>query len=131
MRFVFALPLIIHGLAHISGFIASWTPANVGYADRPWIFSPDIRVGGAVGKAFGLLWLIAAMGLIGAGMGILFGQEWWTALGMAGTVISMVVIIPWWNTVPPGARAGAAFNLIILIALGTPIREQILPIVFG
>jgi hypothetical protein len=38
----------------------------------------------------------------------------------------LVAIIPWWNTVPPGARIGAFFNLVIVIVVVTPIREKVL-----
>lgn len=125
LRFAFALPLILHGLAHISGFLASWTAADVGYSDHAWIFTSNIHIRSPVGKASGLLWLVAAMGLVGSGLGILSGEAWWAELGLAGAAISLVVIISWWNTVPPGAKAGAAFDVIILLGLSTPIQAQI------
>lgn len=35
-------------------------------------------------------------------------------------VISLVAIVPWWNTVPPGAKVGAAFDILLIVALALP-----------
>ncbi|UCH10630.1 MAG: hypothetical protein JSU61_01675 [Fidelibacterota bacterium] len=130
IRFVFAIPLIAHGLAHISGFIASWTPASAGYPiDRPWLLSADITLTSPVGKAFGLLWLVAALGLAGSGLGLIFRQEWWPNLATMAAVISLVVIVPWWRTVPTGAWVGAAFDMLVIILLTTPLKARILDLV--
>jgi hypothetical protein len=44
---------------------------------------------------------------------------------MAGAVVSLLAIVPWWNTVVPGAKAGALLDLVILAALLSPCKEQI------
>jgi hypothetical protein len=127
IRFVFAIPLIVHGLAHLSGFFASWTTASAGYPiDRPWLFSPHVTLTSPIGKAFGLLWLVAAAGLAGSGLGLLFLQEWWTALAAAAAVVSLVVIVPWWRTVPPGAWVGAGFDVLVIVLLLTPVKNRII-----
>jgi hypothetical protein len=40
--------------------------------------------------------------------------------------MSLLAIIPWWNTVVPGAKVGALFDLITVIALLPPWREQLM-----
>jgi hypothetical protein len=55
--------------------------------------------------------------LIGAGVALLVEWEVWPWLPVVGAAISLLVITPWWNTVPPGAKAGVVFDLIILLAL--------------
>lgn len=129
IRILFAVPLIVHGLAHISGFIASWTSLDVGYADRSWLFSADVTLDSPVGKAFGLLWLAAAVGLAGSGVGLLLRQEWWPTVAVLAAAISLVVIVPWGRTVPPGARVGAAFDMLVILALQTPVRDRLLELV--
>jgi hypothetical protein len=124
-RFVFALPLIGHGLAHISGFLASWTSNTAGYTDDAWLFSPGITLSSPLGRGFGILWLVAAIALAGSGFGVLFQQDWWPTLAIVGSLLSLAAIVPWWKTVPPGARIGAAFDLLILIALLLPWNDQI------
>jgi len=103
-RLLIAVPLLVHGLAHISGFLAAWTSSDLGYTSRPWLISPGVHLHSGLGRAFGLLWLIATVSLIGSALGLVFRQELWPALAIASSIISLVVIVPWWNTVPPGAK---------------------------
>jgi hypothetical protein len=129
LRFVFALPLLGHGLAHLSGFVASWTSSDAGYGDKPWVFSSGVTLTSGVGRAFGLLWLVAAIVLTASGVGVILRQEWWPTLAMIGSVLSLVAIVPWWNTVPPGAKLGAVFDVIVLAVLASPLREQIIKLI--
>lgn len=129
VQLIFALPLLIHGLAHISGFRASWTSNSAGFSDRPWIFSLNGTLHSPVGRVFGILWLLAMLALVIAGLGLLFSQPWWPTVALPAAVLSLVVILPWWNTVPLGAKLGAAFDLLVLVVLLTPLKERILALV--
>jgi hypothetical protein len=129
LRIIIAIPLIVHGLAHISGFLTAWTPANTGFPDKPWLFSSSIYLSSPVGKIFGVLWLLSMIGLAGSGLGLLLRQEWWHVLALSGAVLSLVVIVPWWRAVPPGAWIGAAFDVLIIIALATPLKNRILDLI--
>lgn len=128
MRFVFAIPMIAHGIGHISGFLGAWVTSS-GFSERPWIFSRGITLQSPVGRAFGLLWLVPLLGFVGAGLGLIFGQPWWPAVAIAAAVVSLVVILPWWNTVPSGAKVGAAFDLLVLIVLLSPLKAWVLGLV--
>jgi hypothetical protein len=116
----------LHGLAHLSGFLAGWTNRNVGFSPKPWLFSHTTLLKGWVGRLFGVLWLIAAAALVGSGLDLFLRAGWWPALPIAGAMLSLLVILPWWNTVPPGARAGAVFDLLVLAALLPPWRAGLL-----
>jgi hypothetical protein len=120
LMYVIALALIMHGLAHAAGFAASWSANSAGFSSRPSILPSGIVLHSPVGRAFGLLWLVAMVGLVGAGLGLVFHQPWWPALAIAAAVISLVAIVPWWNTVPPGAKVGAAFDVLLVLALALP-----------
>ncbi len=128
LRFLLAAPLIVHGLAHLSGFLASWTANDGGFTDRPWIISTSISVHDPVGRMFGILWLIAMIGFVGSGVGLVLRQAWWPTLAMAAVLLSLLVIVPWWHSVPPGAKIGAAFDLLVLAVLLLPLRESVLEI---
>jgi hypothetical protein len=129
LRLILAVPLIAHGLAHISGFMASWTDNDAGYGRGPWIFSSGIGLQSPVGRLFGLLWLAAAAALVGSGIGFALDTAWWQTAAAVGAVLSLVVILPWWNTVPSGAKIGAAFDVLILILLLTPLKDAILGLI--
>jgi hypothetical protein len=122
-KFVLAIPFLFHGLAHLSGFLASWTATDAGYMDKSWIFSPGVYLQSGVGRLFGLLWLVAMAGLIGSALGIITHQEWWPILAIVSGVTSLVVIIPWWNTVPPGAKVGAVFDILMIGMLLSPLQQ--------
>lgn len=130
LRVVLAVALIAHGLGHISGFLAAWTRADVGFKDGPWLFSPGVKVKSGIGRLFGLIWLLAMIALSGSGVGLILRQAWWPTLALAGSILSLVSIIPWWNVVVPGAKLGAAFDLLLIIVLATPMKN-ILPGLLG
>jgi hypothetical protein len=125
-KFIFAIPLLFHGLAHVSGFLASWTSINAGYAERTWIFSQTVHLQHGIGRIFGLLWLVASAGLVGSALGIVLHRDWWPALAIASAAVSIVVIAPWWGTVPPGAKVGATFDLLVLVLLLSPLQGKLL-----
>jgi uncharacterized membrane protein YphA (DoxX/SURF4 family) len=130
IRMLFALPLILHGIGHLSGIAGAWSSASSGFSARPWIFSQGIVLQSPVGRAWSLLWLVAGLGLVAAGLGLLFGQPWWPALAVAGAVVSLVAMVPWWNAIPAGAKAGIVFDLVILVVLLVPpLREWLLAVV--
>lgn len=118
--------LALHGLAHVSGFVASWTRPSSAFSDRPWILPGMVGLKSGLGRVFGLAWLIAAMMLVTAAAGLLGGRSWWPALAIAGSLVSLAVIVPWLRTVPPGAKVGAIFDLMTLVTLLSPLNEQLL-----
>ncbi len=123
--YVLAVPLIAHGLANIAGFVSAWTGNEAGFAARPWVLSGGITLHTNIGRMFGLLWLVSTLALAGAGLGLILHAEWWWALALAGSVFSAAAILPWWNTVPPGARFGAFFDLVVIAVLLSPLGEQL------
>ena len=94
LRFFVALPLLVHGLAHICGFLASWTKKDQGFKDEPWLLSRDVTLHSQLGRAFGLLWLMSMVAFIGAGFGIILKQFWWPQAVLFGSVLSLIVILP-------------------------------------
>lgn len=128
-RFLLAIPLFLHGLAHLSGFLASWTRGDFGYTTKPWLLSPGVHLDSGAGRFFGLLWLIAMLGLVGSAVGLAFHQGWWSWLAVASAVVSLVVIVPWWNTVPAGAKVGAFFDLLVLVVLLSPLQAKLFNII--
>lgn len=126
-RLIIALVLILHGIGHTMGFFASWTSVPMGFRDQPWIFSGDIIMSSDVGRAFGLLWLVALIGFVGSGLGLLFNYDWWKSLAIASSVISLIVIIPWWNTVATGAQIAAVLvDVIVIMVLSLPIGDRLI-----
>ncbi len=59
LRVVVALILFSHGIGHVVGVMGSCTEWRIfpesPFNESPWIFSGDVFVQSAVGKAFGVL----------------------------------------------------------------------------
>ena len=126
LTYCVAAAFIMHGFAHLSGFAATFTKRDLGFTNKPWLFSPGVTLQSSIGKVFGIFWLVAAMALDGSRISLLARLRGLPGLPIGGALMSLLAIIPWWNTVVPGAKAGALFDLITLIALLPPWREQVM-----
>lgn len=126
LRYLLVIPVIIHGFAHLSGFLAAFTDADVGYAKTSWVFSKHVFLDSWPGRLFGLVWLLSMIGLTVSGVGILLGQPWWPEVLAASSALSLAAILPWIKTVPPGAIAGAFFDILVLIVLISPFKERLI-----
>lgn len=125
-RYIVALALFGHGVGHSLGFLAAWTRVPVGFRDQPWIFGEGVQIDGGIGRGFGLLWLGALAGFVGAAVGLLLRQHWWGGLAIAASVLSFAAILPWWRTVTPGPRFWALLvDVLVLLGLLGPWKEQI------
>jgi hypothetical protein len=93
----------------------SWYPVNMG---RSWVFSSlgwgrslfAYRIGG-------LLWLAGGIMLVAAGLSILdilVPVDWWRDLAVAGSAISLFMLLVYFH---PLMVIGAASSLAVLIAL--------------
>jgi hypothetical protein len=129
LRFVVAIPFIVHGLAHLGGLFASWTAGRAGFTDRPWLLSQGVTVGSPVGRAVSPLWLVAGIGLVAAGVGVISRQGWWPTVAVPAAAVSLAVILLWWRAVPVGAKLALVLNLVILLALLLPWKERVIDLV--
>jgi hypothetical protein len=50
---------------------------------------------------------------------------WWRTLAIIGSAVSIAAIVPWWNTVLPGAKAGVALDFAILLVILLPLGEGV------
>lgn len=65
LQYIIPALLAGHGLAHISGFVASFTSRNMDYRlEKTWMLPGRVYLNRNTGRIFGLLWLIAAFILI-------------------------------------------------------------------
>ncbi len=120
-----AIPLIMHGLANMAGFAAAWLPGTAGFKSESWLLSAGMTVKSPVGHLFGVLWLVSTAALVASGAGLLAHAAWWRWAAVGGAALSLAVILLWLKAVPPGAYAGAAFDLLVIAALALPWGESI------
>jgi hypothetical protein len=125
LKYLVVFLFIMHGVAHITGLLGFWTSGAQAFGDRAWLFSKEIRANSSMGRAFGLLWLVALIGFVGTALGLLFGQAWWPTLAVVAAAVSLVAIVPWIKAVPPGAWGGALLDVVVLITLVSPWAERV------
>jgi hypothetical protein len=127
LSIVVAITLLGHGIGHVMGFLASWTKVPMGFTESPWIFSGDIFVQSTVGKVFGILWLIVMGIFVAAAIGLFTEQSWWTTIAIIASFLSLVAIIPWWNTFTPGSKLAAVLvDVVVIVALLGPWKDELL-----
>jgi len=73
VRWLVGISFVMHGLGHTMGLLAAWTRVDVGFTDDPWIFLDDVHVQDLLGRAWGMPWLVALVGWVGAGLVVLGG----------------------------------------------------------
>jgi hypothetical protein len=115
VRVLLGAALLIHGVAHVVGFVVPWrivTSPEVPY--RTTVFGVDV---GAVGvRALGIVWLFTAMLFVALAASVLRRQAWPLAAALTlvgGSVALCVLGLP---ESRPGLLANAA--ILALLAVG-------------
>jgi hypothetical protein len=126
IRWFIAIAMLMHGAGHIMFVLEAFTDSPMGFNDAPWMLPGSFTVDSPIGKAFALLWLLALLGFMVAAAGLVARQEWWPALAVASAVVSLAVLLPWWNTIPQSSRSWVLLaNVVVILAFGMPWREQV------
>ena len=102
-RYIIAAFLILHGIGHSGGywfFRKSWLSPSLTEGTLKWVFV--------------VVWLVAMIGNIAAGVGLLQMHSWWRTWAVAASVISLIVSALYIQS--PAFNAAAA-DVIILVAL--------------
>lgn len=89
-----AIFLILHGLVHLLWFVVPWQMTEVeGLPFRTTIIAGhvDVREGGM--RFLGLLWVLATIGFVVAGLGLLFSASWWATAVLVTAVYSFILCL--------------------------------------
>jgi hypothetical protein len=114
MRYILGGFLILHGVAHLVGFVVPWKLVQV--EDSPYkttLLSGRWDVGGNGIRVVGILWLLGALAFVAAGAGLLAGFAWWADTTIYATIGSLLLSVLGW----PDSRIGAVINVLLLLFL--------------
>jgi hypothetical protein len=111
MRNMLSLFLILHGLAHLAGFVGSWGLATSVPAQTS-LFSGRIPISPNAARFVGALWLLAGSIFVAAGIAGFVGSPLAATLVVVGATASLLLAI----TALPAAKIGLAINIAILTA---------------
>jgi hypothetical protein len=120
---VVAIVVAAHGVGFTLWFLAAWVPnlkVGPGYEGRMGsshlVFSKDVPVTGALGKATGVLCLLIVTAFLITAWGIFVEASWWGSIAVVTSVVSLIaVVVPWWTTVMPFNAIGATVVDLLLI----------------
>ncbi len=101
IRIAFAILITLHGLIHLIGPAKAFGWANVTQLRQP------------ISPASGMLWLLAAILLIGSAVAVAITARWWWYLALPGVLLSQYLIMQAWGD----AKFGTLANIIIAVPL--------------
>jgi hypothetical protein len=101
MRIAFAVLIALHGLIHLLGPTKAFGWANVTQLRQP------------ISPTGGVLWLCAAVLLVGSAIAVAISARWWWYLALPGALLSQVLIAQTWSD----AKFGTLANIVIAVPL--------------
>jgi hypothetical protein len=111
MRIVLEILMVLHGVAHVPGFVGSWRLATLeGVPYHTTLLGGHLDVGDGGMRVVGAVWLLTALAFGATAAGALGNRSWWVSLALGAVVMSAALSILEW----PIARAGLLVNLVIL-----------------
>lgn len=115
--------LMLHGLVHLLGAAAYLRLAEVPQlAYKTNFLGGRVDLGARGTTVFGVLWVVAAIGFLACGIGLLFGARWQQPLLVGVTLLSLVLTALDWEV----AYAGAVIDAVILLVIGLGPRLGVL-----
>jgi hypothetical protein len=106
-----AIVLIVHGLIHLMGTASYLKLTEIGelpYKTTLLNGSWDLGTKGIA--LFGVLWAVATVGFVAAGVAMIAGWSWWQPLLLGVTLFSLVLTALDYKV----AYAGVIINVVIL-----------------
>jgi hypothetical protein len=132
-RFLFGVFVVLHGLVHLwyvtlSQRLVEFQPA-MGWTGESWVFRALLD-DGITRSLASVLYVMAALGFVAGGIGVLAQQAWWRPVTVGSAAFSAAIIILFWDgriqmPVEKGLL-GLLINLALLVALlifGQPTAE--------
>ena len=124
MRFIFGIFIVLHGLVHLFYFgqsrrLFELQPSMV-WPDGSWAFSK--LLGDDVTRWLASVFcVLAAIGFVAGGIGILLGLAWWRPVVVVSAAFSAAIFVLFWDgkvqKLADKGAIGVLINLAILVAL--------------
>lgn len=120
MRYIFGIFIVLHGLVHLlyAGQSSRHFELKPGmlWPDGSWVFSrlPGNEIARNLAT---ILLIVAAVGLIAAGIGIFASQAWWRPVVIGATAFSSIVYVFFWNGRMQNLDAQGAVGILIDMAI--------------
>ncbi len=111
MKTILFIIFLLHGLIHLMGFMKAFKLADLN------------KLNLTVSRMWGFIWLFAGLTLLLAGILLAFNLQSWWIPGLAGALVSQILVFRFWQD----ARFGAIPNLMILVLVVSVFAKPIPP----
>lgn len=114
MRYVIAVLMLAHAVAHLPGFLVSWRLRF--FPEMPFrttVFGGLLDIGETGTRIVGLGWLTLSIGFAVIAIGAFSRALWWAQAAYVAIVLSTMLCIAGW----PDARLGLVANAVTLVLI--------------
>jgi hypothetical protein len=116
MKIAFAVFLFIHAFAHGVGFLTvSGIVKDPDTPSEPSFLLTGFDMNHWVFKVMSVFWLIALVGFVVAGLGVINEKDWARSAIIAATVLSTALSLIWVKSAPFGLVANAIVIAVLVI----------------
>ena len=120
MRFVVGIVVILHGLVHLLYFGQSRRffelQSGMVWPDGSWAFARLLGLEATRWLA-GIACVLAALGFVGSGAGILLEQAWWRPFLVGSALFSAAIFLLFWNGTVQNLDDQGLFAILINAAI--------------
>jgi len=124
LRFIIGVFIVLHGLVHLLYFGHSWRffelQAGLVWPEGSWALS-KLRGNGATRLLASISCVLAAIGFVVGGTGILLMQPWWRPVVVGSAAFSAIIFILFWDgkmrKLADKGGIGLLINIAILVAV--------------
>lgn len=114
MRIVLFIFLLLHGIAHLVGFMVPWKMASPeGLSYKTTILWGKVDLGNTGIRIIGVVWLLLFLAFLAAAAGIWIPFQYWKTFTAFVCALSLVMSV----LGLPDSRIGIPVNAIILVTL--------------
>ena len=110
MRLLLAALFLVHGIAHLPGFIVDWQLRS--FPELPFrtrILAGTVDIGPMGIKAVGIGWLFVGVAFVALALAVVMHASWWQAAAYLTVLLSVMLCIAGW----PDSRFGLVANAVI------------------
>jgi hypothetical protein len=124
LAFWSGLFIVLHGLVHLwyvvlSQKLVAFQP-EMGWTGRSWLLT-NVLGDSHTRSIAGLLYVLATIGLVVSGIGVMARGEWWRPVLIGSTILSSVTLILFWDgstdLIVQKGLIGLVINGAIMIAM--------------
>jgi uncharacterized membrane protein YphA (DoxX/SURF4 family) len=120
IRIIFGVFIVLHGLVHLLylGQSARYFELQPGmiWPDGSWAFSRLLEDGAARNLA-SISLILAAVGFVAGGIGILAGEDWWRPVAVGSAAFSASIFILFWDGIVQALDNKGGIGILINIAI--------------